>query len=79
MNFSTRAVKGWNSGWAGMGRWLFALGCLALGCVALTVGCGSSCELGGGLYARGGAGECGAYGGRCDAADHGDVDGGEWV
>ena len=43
MLFSTRAVGGWNSGWAGVGRWLLALGCLALGCMVLAAGgCGSN-------------------------------------
>ena len=37
------------------------------------------CERGAGLYACGDAGECGVDGGRGDAADHGDVDRGEWV
>jgi len=43
MLFCTRAVEGWKSGWAGMGRWLLALGCLALGCMVLAAGgCGSN-------------------------------------
>ena len=44
MNFSARIFeKRWNSGEAGVGRWLLALGCLLLGClVVMAGGCGSS-------------------------------------
>ena len=46
MLFSTRGVGGWNCGWGGVGRWLLMLGCLAVGCVALTAGgCGSDAVL----------------------------------
>ena len=44
MIFSARIFeKRWNSRGAGVGRWLLGLGCLMLGCLALTAGgCGSS-------------------------------------
>ena len=44
MIFSARIFeKRWNSGEAGVGRWLLALGCLLLGClVVMAGGCGSS-------------------------------------
>jgi len=44
MLFSTRVFeKRRDSRWGGMGRWLLGLGCLMLGCVALTAGgCGST-------------------------------------
>ena len=88
MLFSTRGVGGWNCGWGGVGRWLLMLGCLAVGCgrVLAVVLRGVDGERvwvehggGGGFYGVGGASECGADGGRGDAADHGDDDCGEWI